>query len=93
MTTAQGACEEDRQDQGEHNHFFESAGPEGTKGFDNAHKQSADQGAGVAGQAANDRGDKAFEADQKAGVVKNGVVGPINKPDKAPIKAASKNVS
>lgn len=78
-----------RDDQREHNHFLECAGPERRERFQLPDQQRAGQRQRVARQTAHDGGDEAFETDEEAGVVVNVVTGAISRPETAPIKAAA----
>ena len=59
-------------DQREHDHFLERAGPERRERLDQADQQRAGGGNRVARQAADDRADEALQADEEAGVVVDG---------------------
>ena len=65
VAATERAPQQHRQDQGEHNHLFECAGPKRTKRLNHAHKQSTYQSAGIAGQTRHHSGHKTFEANQK----------------------------
>jgi hypothetical protein len=65
------APEQHRDDEREDDHFLEGAGVEGAEALEHADQQGAERRRRVAGQAAEDGGDEAFQADQEAGVVED----------------------
>eukprot|EP01022_Parablepharisma_sp_SALTPOND_P035227 TRINITY_DN945_c0_g1_i1.p1 TRINITY_DN945_c0_g1~~TRINITY_DN945_c0_g1_i1.p1 ORF type:complete len:1221 (+),score=475.85 TRINITY_DN945_c0_g1_i1:429-4091(+) len=68
----QGAPQQYRQQRHEDDHFLVVAGPEGAEGFQQPHQQRAACGRRETGQRTDGGGDEALEADQEAGVIKDG---------------------
>src|SRR5688572_23519567 len=80
VTGSQRAPQQHRQDDGEHDHFLECAGPERAEGLDHADRQRTDQRARITGQAADHAGHEALQANQEAGVVEDGGGRPDQEP-------------
>jgi hypothetical protein len=60
------APEEHRDDEGEDDHLLEGAGVERAEALEHADHQRAERRRRIAGEAAEDRGDEALQADQEA---------------------------